>query len=82
MADLASSPTAMKTALEQLGYNDVYHMTTAMHNPKDYDMWTQAFNAKYKGKGEKFTREEWDMLLGDCQVGRLAAGVTTRWPQC
>ncbi|MCJ1475763.1 hypothetical protein MMC13_004427 [Lambiella insularis] len=56
---------SMKTALEQLGYGEVYHMTSAMKNPKDYDMWTEAFNAKFHGKGEKFTRKDWDMLLGN-----------------
>ncbi|MCJ1394123.1 hypothetical protein MMC18_007001 [Xylographa bjoerkii] len=55
-----------KAALEQLGYNDVYHMVTAMKNPKDYDMWAEAFNAKFHGKGKMFGRKEWDQLLGDC----------------
>ena len=44
-------------------------MTTAMKNPKDCDMWTQAFNAKFHNKGQMLTRKEWDQLLGDCDVG-------------
>jgi len=61
-----SRASATKAALEQLGYNDVYHMVTAMKNPKDYDMWAEAFNAKFFGKGQMFGRKEWDQLLGDC----------------
>ncbi|MCJ1385417.1 hypothetical protein MMC17_008540 [Xylographa soralifera] len=59
---------SMKTALEQVGYNNVYHMTTAMKNPKDCEMWTEAFNAKFHGKGQMLGRKEWDQLLGDCDA--------------
>lgn len=58
----------MKAALEELGIREVYHMTTTMKNPKDCDMWTAAVNAKFFNKGKKFTRKEWDALLGNCEV--------------
>ena len=28
-------------------------------------MWSEALDAKFKGKGKRFTREQWDQLLGD-----------------
>ncbi|MCJ1321788.1 hypothetical protein MMC15_007133 [Xylographa vitiligo] len=59
---------SIKAGLEQIGFNKVYHMTTAMKNPKDCDMWTQAFNAKFHNKGQMLTRKEWDQLLGDCDA--------------
>ncbi|MCJ1434259.1 hypothetical protein MMC27_003626 [Xylographa pallens] len=59
---------SIKAGLEQIGYKNVYHMTSAMKNPKDCDMWTQAFNAKYHGKGQMLGRKEWDQLLGDCDA--------------
>jgi len=59
---------SIKAALEQVGYNHVYHMTTAMKNPKDCEMWTEAFNAKFHGKGHMLGRKEWDQLLGDCDA--------------
>ena len=36
-------------------------------DPNDNDMWLQAINGKYFG-GRPFTKREWDMLLGHCQV--------------
>ncbi|MCJ1250921.1 hypothetical protein MMC30_008149 [Trapelia coarctata] len=59
---------SMKAALEELGIREVYHMTTTMKNPKDADMWTAAINAKFFNKGKKFTRKEWDSLLGNCEA--------------
>ena len=31
-----------------------------------------ALEAKYQNKGRKFTRKDWDQLLGHCQVQLLA----------
>lgn len=42
-------------------------MSASVENPLDCLMWQQAFAAKYDGVG-KFGREEWDQLLGHCQV--------------
>ncbi|KAI9833770.1 MAG: hypothetical protein M1819_003503 [Sarea resinae] len=58
----------MRAALRQLGYVDTYHMMNAsVENPPDCLMWQDAFAAKYDGIG-KFTREDWDQLLGHCQA--------------
>ncbi|MCJ1288176.1 hypothetical protein MMC26_007531 [Xylographa opegraphella] len=59
---------SIKAGLEQIGFHHVYHMTSAMKNPKDCDMWAQAFDAKFHGKGQMLTRKEWDQLLGDCDA--------------
>lgn len=59
---------ALRTALRELGYVDTYHMMNAsVENPPDCLMWQDAFAAIYDGKG-KFGKEEWDALLGHCQV--------------
>ena len=60
----------MRQALFDLGYHDVYHMVSAMQNPKDCLMWREAIEAKYFGKGRKYTREDFDKLLGNCEVSR------------
>ena len=59
---------ALRIALERLGYLRCYHMMCAsVENPPDCLMWHDALAAKYDGEG-KFGREEWDQILGDCQV--------------
>ncbi len=55
-------------ALGQLGYPRAYHMVNIIRNPRDSIMWREALDAKYNGKGEPFTREDWDCLLGEAQV--------------
>lgn len=42
-------------------------MSASVENSLDCLMWQKAFAAKYEGRG-KFEREEWDQLLGHCQV--------------
>jgi hypothetical protein len=37
-------------------------------NPKDADMWVEAFEAKFEGKGEPWGRAEFDKVLGHCMV--------------
>lgn len=62
-------PQAIRAALKQLGYNDTYHAGCIYtENPRDADMWVDAYRAKYHNEGKKFTREEWDKLLGHCMV--------------
>ena len=59
---------SMRMAMKQLGYVDTYHMMSAsIENPPDALLWQDAFTAKYQGIG-KFCREDWDQLLGHCQV--------------
>ncbi|KAL8660876.1 MAG: hypothetical protein Q9202_006107 [Teloschistes flavicans] len=57
----------MKAALEGLGYGPCYHMADCFQNPLDCDMWTEAFKAKFQGKGRQYTKDDWDQLLGHCQ---------------
>jgi hypothetical protein len=60
---------AIRKALKQLGYEDCYHyLCVLIENPRDSDMWVEAVEAKFEGKGT-FSREDWDQLLGHCQVG-------------
>ena len=60
--------SAMRTALEQLGFSDTYHMKSVHENPPDIEFWRQAFLAKFKGQGKPFGKEQWDQLLGHCQA--------------
>ncbi|MDI1491079.1 MAG: hypothetical protein OHK93_002285 [Ramalina farinacea] len=39
-------------------------MSSTIENPPDCDMWLEAIDAKFYGKGEGFGREQWDQLLG------------------
>ncbi|KAM3506239.1 hypothetical protein MY11210_007635 [Beauveria gryllotalpidicola] len=60
---------SMRAAMKRLGYVDTYHMMNcSIENPSDALMWMDALTAKYDGKGPKFTRAEWDQLLGHCQA--------------
>ncbi|OCL13505.1 hypothetical protein AOQ84DRAFT_282984 [Glonium stellatum] len=59
---------SMVAALQKLGYDDVYHMSAAIANPPDIDMWQEAIDAKYFGKGKPYGRQEWDQLLGHCMA--------------
>jgi hypothetical protein len=61
--------TALRIALMILGLNDVYHMVSMLNeNPPDGELWVEAYEAKFEGKGKPYGREEWDKLLGHCEV--------------
>lgn len=63
---------ALRLALEQLGYHKTYHgYSAALENPKDCEMWLDAMRAKFEGRGKMFGREEFDRLLGHCQVSSV-----------
>jgi Sulfotransferase domain len=53
-----------------MGFDDVYHMTSVIHDPDDAEWWLRAGDAKWKNKGI-FAQEDWDKLLGHCQVCHL-----------
>ena len=53
----------MQLALNILGY-PCYHGLTLIANIRDTEMWNEALDAKFFGKGELFTRADWDQLLG------------------
>ncbi|KAJ7154064.1 P-loop containing nucleoside triphosphate hydrolase protein [Mycena filopes] len=59
---------SMRTALEMLGYKDTHHMHAVLQNPPEVDMWNEAIDAKFLGKGKPYGRAEWDQLLGHCQA--------------
>lgn len=63
---------SLRTALDQLGYDKCYHMLSTISNPLDVDMWLEAANDEHYGLGKPFGREQWDQLLGDCQVRSTA----------
>ena len=55
---------SMTQAFDILGYANPYHFTSVFANVQDADMWSEALNAKYHGKGKSFGRAEFDKLLG------------------
>lgn len=60
---------ALRAALKQIGYNDTYHASCIyLENPRDSEMWVDAYRAKYRDQGKKFGKEEFDKLLGHCMV--------------
>ena len=60
---------AIRKALMQLGYLDTYHgYEAAAENPRDCELWLEAFGAKFDGDGKVFGRKEFDQLLGHCQA--------------
>lgn len=60
---------SIKEALQFLGINPVYHGYQAVFdNPRDCEMWNEALDAKFNGKGKPYGREEFDKLLGHCQA--------------
>lgn len=64
---------ALRAALFELGYSDIYHMMSVFRqNLRDGEMWIEAFEAKFQGKGREFGREEWDALLGHFMVSTIA----------
>lgn len=65
----------MAAALEQLGVGHCYHGFDAVFNSRHVPNWQQAVDAKLYNKGEHFTVEEWDDLLGHC-------GAVTDMPSC
>ncbi|KAJ7203985.1 P-loop containing nucleoside triphosphate hydrolase protein [Mycena rebaudengoi] len=60
--------SSMRTALQMLGYSEIYHMQSVLGNPLEAAMWQEAMDAKFLGKGKKYGRAEWDQLLGHCQA--------------
>ncbi|KAF2660385.1 hypothetical protein K491DRAFT_688424 [Lophiostoma macrostomum CBS 122681] len=55
---------SLKVALEKLGYS-VYHMSEACMRSEDrhLQLWQEALNAKFKGKGEHWTGDDLDKVL-------------------
>ena len=58
----------MQVALETLGCRPAYHGYTPLYHTDDCAKWIRAFEAKYHKRGPKFTRDDWDDLLGNYQA--------------
>ena len=54
----------MQRALTILGF-PCYHYMSVIGNTKDAEVWIEALDAKFLGKGSPFTLENWDQLLGN-----------------
>jgi glycogen synthase len=61
-----------------LGYDKVYHMISVIQNIPDTDLWNEATDAKFNGKGKPYTREDFDQILGDCMVSFYFGLATAR----
>lgn len=60
---------AIRAALKSLGYDDVYHYFSVLaENPRDSDMWVDAFRGKFEPGHRRFEKKDWDQLLGHCEV--------------
>ncbi|KAG6150465.1 hypothetical protein E4U22_001258 [Claviceps purpurea] len=60
-----------RTALHQLGIHNCYHMADVFANLEtDAGLWIRAMQSKFgdAGKDDKWTRADWDKLLGDSQA--------------
>lgn len=54
--------------LRLLGINECYHgWQPLFENSRDNEMWMEALEAKYDGKGKPYGRAEFEKLLGHCQ---------------
>ncbi len=69
---------AMTIALQELGYGEIYHMRSAYASERDVELWIQALEAKYEGKGAPFARAQWDSIFGDRKVGVSKRGFSCR----
>jgi hypothetical protein len=61
----------MKTALEELGYKNVYHFTVVDEDPAHTDLWIEALRREYDPRISHSTKDlriNWNQLLGNCQV--------------
>lgn len=55
---------SMHKAMTVLGYPNPYHFSSILDNVLDCDLWLQALNAKFHGKGPVPRKPFWDALLG------------------
>ncbi|CAJ2506430.1 Uu.00g005600.m01.CDS01 [Anthostomella pinea] len=58
---------AIADALQLLGIAPVYHMREVGKN-NHQDLWVEALDAKFEGKGEPFDRERFDQILGKYEI--------------
>lgn len=76
----------MKAAYEELGL-PTYHGFEYMLRPDDQKAWTEAYLAKYEGKGSPFGRKEFDEILkgwavlSDCPVLGFTDDLLEAYPE-
>ncbi|KAJ7730251.1 hypothetical protein DFH07DRAFT_175137 [Mycena maculata] len=77
-------PGSMRAALKLAGRNE---SPTPLGSPPDIDRWTEALNSRFFGKGPKIAGQEWEQLLGHCEMSGSGSSlaqelvaVTTRCP--
>ncbi|KAI1777897.1 hypothetical protein F4818DRAFT_439216 [Hypoxylon cercidicola] len=58
---------SLADALERLGIGPVYHMREVGKNGHQA-LWIEALDAKFEGRGEPFTREKFDQILGNYEA--------------
>ncbi|KAJ7756342.1 hypothetical protein B0H16DRAFT_1417393 [Mycena metata] len=56
---------SMRAAIKILGRSEGYQTP---ENPPDLDMWIDALNSRFFGKGPKLAGQEWERLLGHCEL--------------
>lgn len=64
----------MKLALEELGYNKVYHFSTVDEDPAHANLWIAALRRKYEphiGNPSSNTKTNWFQLFDDYDVRHL-----------
>lgn len=71
--DISDFNTAMKIALEQLGYGNVYHMSSIFDDESHARLWTEIMEARYDSQGNwgdstQLTAGYWDTILGNYNV--------------
>lgn len=60
---------AMKFALEELGYRNVYHMSSIFDDESHAKMWIEALKVKFgDAQGNRLTAVFWDRIVGDYSV--------------
>lgn len=56
-------------------------MRSAYASERDVELWIQALEAKYEGKGSPFGREQWDSILGHRKVLSPACEFDGKYPR-
>ena len=63
--------SSLREALIDLGYFDVYHFAAVLQeNPRDAEIWNEGLDWKEGKGGRKFTKEDFDAVLGHCMVSQ------------
>ncbi|KAK3637544.1 hypothetical protein LTR56_013547 [Elasticomyces elasticus] len=61
--------SSVRSALTTLGFAKVYHMSHIFqHAPAHSAFWLRAFDHKYRARGPPLTRQDRDLVLGDCDA--------------